>query len=430
MVLNIPGSGFVPSLCRFYLFFFLNLVEEMRSSAFRMSWKRVWILSALFAAIPSLMIWNHIGFLLDDIFFTKWSDERVVQPLFIVGNARSGTTFLHRLLTDADKGKNFTTMRTWEILFAVSVSWKLLFWIIWKIDHVIWVDTLRLVDESFITTLLSVLEKKVLGNATLRSSIHRVGLQQPEEDEWLMMHIALSQLIMLLFPLGGSQLENLIFFDYARKEDAKNGSEASAMYLSSSVRNNIMGYYRQCVQRHLYAKAIKDRLCGRPARVYIFVSKNPPFTMRLHSLQRRFPDARCIIMKRKPIQSIPSMVSYIGSVWAIFATPLVPYPKAEDLIEFCRIHYKYPQDVIGKEWPLEQSYLCNYDDLIKDPLKAVQVLMKSTYAVDITHMLIPLQEERGQQKYYKSTHQYDIMKVCGMSESALKDMMLKRCGVE
>ena len=80
------------------------------------------------------MVWNHLGLFLDEILFPNWKDEKIVQPLFIVGNARSGTTFLHRLLTQADNNKVFTTIRTWELLFAVSVTWKMLFWLLYKID--------------------------------------------------------------------------------------------------------------------------------------------------------------------------------------------------------------------------------------------------------------------------------------------------------
>lgn len=487
MLYKIKGNTLLPSLLRFYCFFWVNAVHELSSSgrkSFALTWKRICILAVLLVAIPALMVWNHLGLFLDDILFPNWKDEKVVQPVFIVGNARSGTTFMHRLLTQADNDKLFTTMRTWEILFAVSVTWKILFWLIWKVDgllfQLLWLDTEQY-GSGILANLVRHVERRILGGAMNVNSVHRVGLQEPEEDEWLMMHIGLSQLVLLAFPLGTAQMSEVIFFDHGH--DPNPIPESSAL-LPSSVRSAIMSYYRQCVQRHLYAQNLKLHLSGGDGSIssrkssrrrstrssnYIFISKNPPFTMRLHSLRARFPDAKCICMVRKPENSVPSMVSYIGTLWSLFASPVVAYPQTKDLVDFCVAHYQYPQAAIhsggnrydsgngsapgspsrssanppvvandmndekekGKNdvavWPSKDAYFCRYEEAVKDPLRVIIHLMKCLYAgIDTTHMLLYLQDSKEMQRNYKSKHAYELEEVCQMSRQEL-NAMFKDC---
>jgi hypothetical protein len=69
------------------------------------------------------------------------------------------------------------------------------------------------------------------------------------------------------------------------------------------------------VQRHVY---YDRRFRGGAGR--IFVSKNPTFTLRIPSIYTAFPDARVVCLLRDPVESVPSMISYISKAsWWIFA---------------------------------------------------------------------------------------------------------------
>jgi len=69
------------------------------------------ILFYLIWPVGSLIHW--CCFLLDDIFFPGHKTQPIDKPLFILGNLRSGSTFLHRLLSrDSD---TFTSLTTWDI---------------------------------------------------------------------------------------------------------------------------------------------------------------------------------------------------------------------------------------------------------------------------------------------------------------------------
>lgn len=313
------------SLLRFYQFYYQNICQEYNNNDFSMfSLKRMVTLSILFVCIPMLIIWNHVGFILDDIFFYNWKYQVIIDPLFIIGNARSGTTLFHRIL--GDNNNIFTTMKTWEIIFASSVSWRLFFMILYEIDQ-------KYMNGCMMYMILYV-ESALFKDI----HIHEIGLMKAEEDEWIMVHIFSSQLILLLFPLGlqiPNIITSLICFD-----TVDNNS------FPIEIRVKIMNYYRDCVKRHLYAHRLQLQYLNNPNKQNIdqlrFLSKNPPFTLRIQTLHHVFPNCRIACMIRDPIESIPSMVSYISHVWRAFSSPKIKYPSTKDLIGFCLLHYNYP----------------------------------------------------------------------------------------
>ena len=166
---SIPGSNLVSSLLRFYALFWIALYHEFWSKDFGLSSKRVVVIFLLFFCFPLLMVWNHTGFFLDNVLYPDWKNCQIHKPCFIVGNARSGTTWLHRLVVTSMDDK-FTTFKTWEIIFAPSIVWKRLFLTLFHWD--------ALFCGSSCFHLLGRVEKSLLPP----SQLHEVGLQLAEED--------------------------------------------------------------------------------------------------------------------------------------------------------------------------------------------------------------------------------------------------------
>ncbi|MBN1466877.1 sulfotransferase [candidate division KSB1 bacterium] len=73
-------------------------------------------LAPLFTIIGFLLLRaiNSIGLALDPVFFPQIRRMKMTRPIVIVGNPRSGTTFLHRFLVEHDLGAG---MRLWKMLF-------------------------------------------------------------------------------------------------------------------------------------------------------------------------------------------------------------------------------------------------------------------------------------------------------------------------
>ena len=88
----------------------------------RLTRKRFIFLLLFYLVWPlgSLMHW--LCFFLDDILFPGHKTQPIEKPLFIIGNLRSGSTFLHRLLSR--DSETFTSLTTWDIYLTPSVTQK------------------------------------------------------------------------------------------------------------------------------------------------------------------------------------------------------------------------------------------------------------------------------------------------------------------
>jgi hypothetical protein len=354
---------FFLGLFRFYLLLVTSLFQELKSSEFSLDLKRIVVLFFLSTAIPFLIVWNYIGLLLDDYCFSHWSKVVIHEPTFIVGNARSGTTWVHRLL--ALDESMFTSVRTWELLFAVSVTWKKLFSAAYVADAIY--------ACGLFYYLVRVIECYLLYGVSLASFrrsnyLHVVGLMEVEEDEWLMVYVGYAQLITLLFPLGihTASLADVIGWNNVRPGD----------YQMAETKKMIFRFYRSCVQKHLLWKqqfldqeALRANL-PRPRVQLRYLSKNPAFTMRIPALYDEFPDSKVVCLLRDPCASVPSMVSYIAHVWGTFASPRFKYPAASTLLDFCIAHYTYPCEQLASPLrPENQWAFVYYSDLLvhRDP---------------------------------------------------------------
>ena len=61
-----------------------------------------------------LNVLNTIGLILDNVLFPSIHKVKISKPIVIVGNPRSGTTFMHRFLVDQGFGAG---MRIWKMLY-------------------------------------------------------------------------------------------------------------------------------------------------------------------------------------------------------------------------------------------------------------------------------------------------------------------------
>jgi omega-hydroxy-beta-dihydromenaquinone-9 sulfotransferase len=64
--------------------------------------------------LPLFLFFTRLTLLLDRLFFSQYLKAEVKSPIFIIGNPRSGTSFLHSLLTQTEE---FISFKTWEIFF-------------------------------------------------------------------------------------------------------------------------------------------------------------------------------------------------------------------------------------------------------------------------------------------------------------------------
>jgi len=292
--------------------------------------KRISFLLLFYTVWPLWTTFTWLCFLLDDLLFRDYKNQPVEKPLFILGNFRSGSTFLHRLLSRDTT--TFTSLRTWDIFLMPSITQRRLFRGLARIDKVF---------GSPLVSSLKKIDKRSLGQVR----IHKISLFEPEEDENILLHAWSTFFISLLFPF----LEDMPpyqFFDDALPVEEK---------------KRIMGFYRGCVQRHLYADGGKRH----------FVAKNPAFSAKIETLMEFFPDARILYLARNPLDMLPSTVSWLSYAWHIFSEPPEKYLYRDHVLALAKYWYQHPLKVLDNN-PSSKHLIVNYDDLIRWPDQVIR----------------------------------------------------------
>ncbi|MBT3187769.1 MAG: sulfotransferase [Anaerolineae bacterium] len=295
----------------------------------RLTKKRLIFLIIFYIVWIPVTIFTWICLGLDDILFPAYKNHPVEKPLFILSNYRSGSTFLHRLLSHDQK--NFTSMRTWDIYLTPSITQRKL------------VDLLKKIDSLFGSPFYHLI-KKIDQIGLQKVAIHPISFFEPEEDENILLHNWSSFLIIYLFPFL-DELPPYQFFDRDLPADEK---------------NRIMGFYKSMLQRHLYATGAS-----------YFVSKNPSFSAKISTLKEFFPDARIIYLVRNPLDMLPSTVSWLNYAWNIFGEPAEKYIYLDEICELSQHWYRYPLAYLD-EHPSANHLILNYDKMIKHPKSIIR----------------------------------------------------------
>ncbi|MBI5841619.1 MAG: sulfotransferase [Chloroflexi bacterium] len=281
--------------------------------------------------IGSLFIW--LGILLDEVFFPAYKKHPMEKPLFILGNFRSGSTFLHRLLSRDTE--NFTSLTTWDIYLSPSITSKKIVQAIGRVDH-IFGSPLKRAAMAF--------DRRSLGQVR----IHRISFFQPEEDENILMHIWSTYFVSFLFPFM-DEMPPYQFFDEALKPEQK---------------RRIMAFYKSMLQRHLYATGKRH-----------FVAKNPAFSSKIETLVEFFPNARIIYLVRNPLDMLPSTASWINYARSVFTEPKEQYLYLDEIVKMTQFWYQHPLSYLDAH-SSQNHLIIKYDDLISDPERVIRHFYK------------------------------------------------------
>jgi hypothetical protein len=325
------------------------------------------ILRTVLIPMGGMLAW--LLFRLDPWFYRQLNGVRVARPLLIVGHPRSGTTFLHRLLTQSG---DFVVFQTWEIVMPSLLGRRLL--------GRVFEQRMRSGPGFF---------PKEVGHETKMSSV--------EEEELLFLHTGNTQFLSLLTPLAFSDWDfaPLVYCD----EQPPAVQQYSARFL------------RECYQRQI-VKLGKTQV----------VSKINYSAMRLRSLLKEFPDARIVYIVRSPLETIPSHLSLHHSMfdhmWGVHRLPrdkVVRYYQRRYRynIEF----YRHMENLIEQAAvPPEQLLVVPYDELRAAPLEVIQKIVSfaGLSLGDAAWDAIRAQQER--QRSFQREHQHLPLETFGISE--------------
>ena len=319
-------------------------------------------------ALPLFLIWqalHWLGFLLDEILFRGYRKVEVHNPVFIIGPPRTGTTHLHHVLSGDERT---TTFRTWECLFALSVTGRKLCLSLAALDRLLGRPVGRL--------------GAWLGRSMLSSmdDIHPLGLSDPEEDFLCLMPLAACFLLVVPFP-------DARWLWRTARLDTDTGVEE---------RRRLMRYYRRCIQKHLY-------VFGPDCQ---FLSKNASFAGLSEALLDEFPDARILATVRDPLAAVPSQLSSLRPGLAACGFAEVPPAFRDALLDLLVFYYEHLADVAGRH-PDRIAFISN-DDL-KHELEASVTQAYSKISLDMSPQFAGVLRQASQaSRRHRSSHRYSL----------------------
>lgn len=356
----------------------------------RLTPKRLLVLLIIFFLYPLWHFSIRLAYGLDMLFYPQVKQQNIEKPIFIVGNFRSGTTLLHRLLAKDDQ---FTGMKTWEIYIAPSIIQR-------KFVH--WVMRINRLIGNPIKKIINSFEKAL----RQYSYMHPTGLDQIEEDGHIFLHTWSTYNIFAFFPFP-DLIKNYIYYDEQVSEEQKEQD---------------MTYYQEVLQRHIYANNGKR-----------YISKSPTYSAKVKTLHEKFPDAKFINLVRSPLNVIPSSVSMFSNHWKTYGEPEGEYPQpAKEVIQEQAKHwYIHPHQYL-KHLPPQQYIKVRFRDLVKNPKEAVETIYEQ-FGMEITpeyrKILI---EETEKAKQFTSSHKYSLQEM-GLDSDTLTqefDPAIEEYGIE
>jgi hypothetical protein len=262
-------DGFLPSLTRSYRILFSRADAE--GSGGPLSARRCLTLSLFIPLFGAIQLVHWFCHLLDELLFPDYRGVPISRPVFILGMPRSGTTLLHRAL--AQSAARFTTPRAWELWFAPSIVQRRLITSLGRLDR-------RL--NNVLGRALRRLQARAFGGL---DGIHDTALDHPEEDYFFLTPLFACFLLAIALP------QSRLLWALARFD----------VTVPADERRRIVGFYRLCLQKHLYAAGAERRV----------LSKNASFISWRNELAAAFPDGRFIVCVRHPLDAVPSLLAAV-----------------------------------------------------------------------------------------------------------------------
>ncbi|WP_232470468.1 MULTISPECIES: sulfotransferase family protein [Methylococcus] len=338
-------------------------------------WFYVLFFSVLYLAFVAFVA---VGRLLDHLFFPGFKRTRIERPVFVIAPPRSGTSFLQRLLC-ADE-QRFVHWKMYQTIFP-SICFQAVFnglaWIDVKCGGVIW-------------RLMQWCERKWFGGW---DEMHRMRLDQPEEDQALFLYAFASEAIFMLFPFVVPLWE--VGFPDA---------------LPPPSRRALMAYYRSCLQRHVYAN-------GRGRTLLV---KSTHASGAIESILETFPDARFITIVRHPDEAIPSHVSLFVPVWQAHSPEIEKDgDESKAYAALAAEWYRHLHRFRARVDPAN-FYSIDYRDLRADPAHTIATLYRH-FGWDVSESYrARLREFTEQQHAFQSAHCYSLEEF-GLSKQWIRE---------
>lgn len=328
--------------------------------------RRLILMILFFIVILFMQTFMLLFRLLDEVFYPNYRKTKLNDPVFIISNPRSGTSYLHRLLClDEDR---FTYFMLYHTFFSSILFYRFIL-MMKRIDsHLNW--TLRRFFEW--------IEKIVFKGW---QDIHPMGFEKSEEDEGIFALQMMSPAIGLMCPWF-KEMDWICLADN----------------LSVKKKKKMMSFYKNTLQRFAYA-------WGKDKTILV---KNVLSTGRINMLMETFPDARIIYPLRNPYEIVPSMTSMFSAPWPFIAPKIQKNsPEYRTWGDIIILFYRHFMNEIKKYNP-DKFYACTYEELMDHPKELVMEIYDHFGFIASEEFVQRLIKETTKAREYKSKHEYSL----------------------
>jgi hypothetical protein len=324
------------------------------------------LLLTLFVAVPAVASFHALCFALDWVLFPGLRRQEIREPVFVVGHARSGTTLLHRLLSE-DR-ERFSSFLLWELYFPSLLQKKAIRWL-GRVDR-------RLLGGFFARRL----EDYDRRSFAATQDIHAMSLWKPEEDDMVLTYACASGWWIVRLPYMGK-----LDFYYVDEWPAKR-------------RRRLMRLYAECVRRQLYLNGgAKHHL-----------SKNPTYCGRVESLIETFPDAHIVVTMRNPYETIPSLLKLMQRGWSLRRWSEAEMQSSLAVLAGMSVHnYTHPLEVVARH-PETRHAVVDYRELVAEPKRAVEEVYARLGLPLASGYAAVLEAEQKRARQHETGHRYSL----------------------
>jgi hypothetical protein len=247
------------------------------------------------------------------------SNEVVAAPLVIVGLPRTGTTKLHRLLS---RDPRFWWMSFWESQFPVPFP-----------NETLKKPEARIKEADGIVTMMTQAMPKLL-------AIHPMDTHEADEEVMLTEHSFMSA-----------------FNAYAN-------IPGYMAWLDRQDQTPVYEYLKRLLKFLQWQKRQRG-ISGQR-----WVLKAPHHLLRMELLLKVFPGVQVIQTHRDPVQSIPSIASFIHTLWGIYSNQADPVAAGHEWSALMNRALRHTM-AVRKQAPA-QFLDVHFMDTVKQPLEVVR----------------------------------------------------------
>ena len=339
---------------------------------------------------------------LDNIFFPKYRHVKIEKPVFIFGHPRSGTTFLHTILTQTE---DFLVFKHWEFNHPSLTIRKFL-----KLSR--WLQTLFLIIDFRLTPhrlKLAIKNRKDVRGGPLQRQKNKLE-SITQEEEPLFLHILDTQFLPLVTPIG--------FVERGYPELCLNDEQPH--------REKSVLFLKNCFKRQIYYTGKKQ-----------IIAKLNFSLFRIKTILKVFPDAKIIYISRSPLETIPSHLSLQRRILGrYFGLENIP----DDALQLYYKHryqnnllfYRHFEEIMdNKIIPEDQLLEISYNSIKNDLWNVVQGIKNFAnlqYRPELEDMLKKQDEE---QSSYERKHENLPLETFNLTEEKIRtdfDFFFKRYG--